>query len=221
MLPAAIVWTHPADAQTAATSLPSGRVQLSDCVLERVSAGLDCRTAGAVAIDFGNTLFLGGGPLVRLDHCPGGDEPVLLGVSRVTLRGSGPLLECRYQRIAAQPGEIAVQAVDSVFAPAASMPLVRFAGPDEPERLLENVRWTGQGSLVTPAAAIAAWQPPHQSPKTLDDAMVSIAGLVRSEVGFAGAAQAGPAASRADRWQAPLQSADPPGIDPRLLPGTV
>jgi hypothetical protein len=259
-LPAAVVWTHPADPQTAAMTLPSGRVQLNDCVLERVAAGLDCRTAGALAIELGNTLFLGSGPLVRLDHCPAGDEPVLLNVARVTLRGSGPLLECRYQHLEPQPGDIAIQATASVFAPATGVPLIRFngecpdlrghhaqhgrengtvpfsaAGPEPerghavrtasaempvsvvPEQWLQNLRWTGQGSLVTPATAIAAWQVPHQSPKTLDDAVVSIAGLVRSEVGFAGATPTGPAASRAERWQAPLQSADPPGIDPRQL----
>jgi eukaryotic-like serine/threonine-protein kinase len=218
-LPAAIAWTHPTDAQAGALSLPSGRVQLSDCVLQRVSAGIDCRTAGALTVDLNNTLFLGSGPLVRLDHCPGGDEPVLLNVAQVTLRGSGPLLECRYPQIEVQPGEIAIQATGSVFAPAANMPLVRFSGSDDPERLLQNLRWTGQGSLVTPATAIAAWQGSQGSPKTLDDALVSIAGLVRSEVVFAGGVQAGPAASRAQRWQAPLQSADPPGIDPKPLAG--
>ena len=51
--------------------------------------------------------------------------------------------------------------------------------------------------------------------------MVSMAGLVRSEVEFAGGVEAGPSASRATRWQAPLQSADPPGVDVDALPRPV
>jgi hypothetical protein len=36
---------------------------------------------------------------------------------------------------------------------------------------------------------------------------------VRSDVQFAGAVESGPQACRIVRWQAPLRSPDPPGID--------
>jgi hypothetical protein len=52
----------------------------------------------------------------------------------------------------------------------------------------------------------------------VDESSLAIAGLVRSAVGFAGQSTGEPAASRLIRWQAPLQSADPPGIDPAPLP---
>jgi serine/threonine protein kinase len=217
-LPAAIRWMHPVSADEAATTLPSGRVRLTDCVLHHVGAGLDCRTAGALGIEIINSLHLGAGALLRLDHCPKSDEPVALSLAQVTLRGGGPLWECLVPQVDNQPGEVTIQAAACVFAPDVGTPLLRLCGPREPGRLLSSIRWTGQGSLVTPGAAICAWRQPNGRQETLDEGLLSIAGLVRGAVGFAGEASDDPAASRAVRWQAPLQSANPPGIDPAPLP---
>ena len=75
-------------------------------------------------IGFG--IDLGKGPLIDLDHCPGPDEPIVLGLSRVTLRGSGPLLVCRYDREESQPGRITVRAASCAFSLAnpACLPLL-------------------------------------------------------------------------------------------------
>ena len=191
-------------------SLPSGRLQLSNCVLRSVGAGVDCRTLGALAVELANTLQLGGGPLVRLDHCPRPDEPVLISLEQVTLRGGGPVLECRYEGIGGEAGEISIRAVRCAFVPRPGEALLLFSGPDPPQRMLGSIGWTGQGSLVSPQAVIAAWRGPDGQEQALDDASVSIAGLVRSRVNFAGEANSAPAASRITRWQAPLQSTDPP-----------
>jgi eukaryotic-like serine/threonine-protein kinase len=215
---AAIRWIHPAQLDPSETSLPTGRIRLSDCVFERTGTGLDCRTVGALNIEFTNTLHLGAGPLVRLDHCPRPDEPLALNLSQVTVRDTGPLLECLAPRVDEQPVEIAVQATACVFAPKAGEPLVRCGGKS-PERLLCGLRWTGQGSLVTPKTPILDWRGTDGS-RTVDESALSIAGLVRSEVEFAGKPSSDPAASRVVRWQAPLQSASPPGIDPAPLPST-
>ena len=230
VVPAAIRWIHPEQIDPSETSLPSGQIRLADCVFDRVGAGLDCRTVGALGIELTNTLHLGPGPLLRLDHCPRSDEPLSLSLSQVTLRDSGPLLECLGPQ--SDPGkgdspifadakigtvpEIAVQATACVFAPQSGEPLVRCAGIS-PERLRGGLRWCGQGSLVTPQTPILDWRGPD-GPHTVDESVLSIAGLVRSEVEFAGSASSDPAASRIVRWQAPLQSANPPGIDPAPLP---
>ena len=216
--PAAVRWTHPARASRSVLSLPSGRVLLGDCVLCRVGTGVDCRTIGAVGVKLTNTLHLGAGPLVRLDHCPKPDEPVSISLERVTLRDAGPLLECRWRRLGDRPGQISIRAARCAFLPAAATPLILLSGPDSPRRLLENIRWTGQGSLVSPEAVIAEWRDARRRQEVLDDASVSIAGLVRGKVGFAGDVHGGPGASRIIRWQAPLRSTDPPGIDPATLP---
>jgi len=216
--PVAIRWTHPVDRSRLELALPSGRVLLSDCVFRGVGPGVASERIGALAVESANVLYLDSGPLVRLDHCPRPDEPVVIGLSGVTLRGGGPLLECRYARIADQPGKISVRASGCALLPGPQAALLCFAGPKSPDPLLKNTQWTGQGSLVSPEAVIAAWRAPGDRLEVLDDASVSIAGLVRNEVEFAGPAEAAPEASRIIRWQVPLRSPNPPGIDPRTLP---
>ncbi len=214
----AVRWVHPARAKEVETALPSGRLRMADCLLSRVGAGLDCRTVGALAIEVKNTLRLGGGPLVRLDHCPLADEPASIVLEQVTLRGGGPLLECLMPRLVEQPGEISVLATACAFVPEPGVPLVRLIATEMPLPLLSGVRWSGQGSLLAPQVPVIAWREPGSGEKIVDESSLSIAGLVRSAVGFAGPPSADPTASRLIRWQAPLQSADPPGIDPASLP---
>lgn len=214
---AALRWTHPVQRSQLELALPSGRLHVSDCVFRHVAAAVACQTVGAVAIEMANSLHLGAGALVQLDHCPRLDEPTTISLSGITLRGQGALLECRYQAIPDQPGTISIQSEACAFVMSDQAALLRFVGPKPPDRLLANVQWTGQGSLVAPEIAIAQWSQPDAQASTLDETTVAIAGLVRSEVTFAGAAEQGPAASRLVRWQAPLRSPNAPGIDPRSL----
>ncbi len=215
---AAVRWTHPSAAETAETSLPNGRIQWYDCFLHRVSIGLDCRTAGALSIELRNVLHLDAGSLVRLDHCPQSDEPVSIALEQLTLRNCGPLLECLAPRLESQPGEIAVTATACALVPEAEMPLIHVRGPQMPERLPAAIRWSGQGSLLGPRTPVIVWSNAEGQRRILDESALSIAGLVRSEVAFAGKPSEDPAASRLVRWQAPLQSADPPGYDPGDVP---
>ena len=115
-------------------------------------------------------------------------------------------------------GEIAILSTACVFAPAPGEALVQFSGTAMPERLPGGLRWTGQGSLVAPGVPIVTWRGSDGRNQTVDESSLSIAGLVRSEVGFAGRPSGDPATSRILRWQAPLQSANPPGIDPATMP---
>jgi len=211
--PVAVRWIHPAaDGDDPHLALPSGRLKLSDCVLDRIEAGIECRTVGALAVELNNTLHLGSGPLVRLDHCPAADEPVRIALAQVTLRDSGPALECRFREPVEQPGEISIDARRCVFVPRFTESLILLAGDSPPEQLLGNMRWSGQGSLVAPGVMIAAWQQGDGDRRQLDDTSVPMAGMVRSKVGFAAAPSCDPADSRVVRWRAPLQSTDPPGI---------
>ena len=165
---------------------------------------------------------------MRLDHLPGADEPLSIRLDRVTLRGTGPLLQLGGPRLddrpgqaAAEPpagGEIAIEASACVLAPAAGQALLLLAGRDLPAHALAGIQWTGQGSLVSPDTPIAAWRRADGGQQVLDEASLSMAGLVRGTVAFAGRVEEGPAASQVLHWQAPLQSADPPGVDANALP---
>lgn len=215
--PVAIRWTYPLDRTRAEMTLPSGQLQLSDCTLGHVRGGIACETLGAPAIQMANVLYSGAGPLVQLDHCPQPDEPVLVGLSNVTLRDAGPLLECQYRRIPNQPAPISIQADGCALVTRPDAPLLSFVGPVRPERILGAIRWTGQGSLVLPEAVVAAWRKPEGDVQVLDDELVSMAGLVRSKVEFAGPPERGPEANRIVRCQVPLRSASLPGIDPQAI----
>jgi hypothetical protein len=215
--PVTIRWTHPTEASLSELSLPSGQVRLRDCVLNRVNVGIDCQTVGALTLQLTNTLHLGSGPVVRLDHCPRADEPIRIALGQTTLRGTGPLLECPCPSEDAQPGELAVQADRCAFVPRPGAPLIRLTGPNLSAQFVRKMRWTGQGSLVSPNVVIAAWQAPDGRQRAIKDSAVSIDGLVRSKVEFAGGQQSVAAVNQIVRWQAPLRSADPPGIDPTRL----
>jgi serine/threonine protein kinase len=215
--PAAIRWMQPGEDGPAELTLPASQIRLKDCVFRQVASGIDAGRPGAVGLDLANVLFLGEGPLVRLDHCPRFDEPLTLNLSNVTLRGSGPLLECVYGRVEEQPGKIVVQAESCAFVPGDHRPLILFLGEGSPQRILSFLDWTGQGSLISPEAVIAQWKRPAGEARTLDEASVSMAGMVRSAVTFAGDLDVSPTANRVNRWQVPLRSSSPPGIDPRPL----
>jgi hypothetical protein len=71
--------------------------------------------------------------------------------------------------------------------------------------------------LILPEAAVAAWRNTEGEVRQLDDSLVSIAGLVRSKVEFAGPRESGAEANGVVRCQVPLRSASLPGIDPRSI----
>jgi hypothetical protein len=216
-VPAAIEWGQSSSPPGLDLTLPNGRLKLTDCLFRRVGAVVRDVRSGAIALEISNAIHQGVGPLLQLSRCPKSDESVLLSLSSVTLRDSGPLLECVYSALEQQAGSISIQTNNSVLATNAQSSLLSFVGPVAPERLLSAIEWTGQGSLVVPETMVARWRNAEGRLSVLDDSSVSIAGLVRSTVGFADAADRGPAASRIVRWQAPLQSASPPGADPRGL----
>jgi len=216
---AAVRWTHPPERVEDDVTLSSGRLAFRDCVVYGLGVAVACHTAGARAVELTNVLHAASGPLVRLDHCPEPDEPLRLRLARVTLREAGPVLECRYEHAAERAGEVVVEALRCVAAPATGAPLLLFDGPRAPGALLRNLRWEGQGSLLVPETPVATWRGPDGRQQVLDEARVSIAGLVRSRVEFAGRVSRDAADSLALRWQAPLATPDPPGIDPSFLPG--
>ena len=170
----------------------------------------------------------GGGSGPAVGSFPTADEPLSISLDRVTLRGTGPLLQCggprrddRPHPTAAEPpppGEISVRASGCVLAPGAGQALLLLAGRDLPANLLTDIQWTGQGSLVLSETPIAAWRRPDGSQQVLDESRLSMAGLVRGTVVFAGRAEDGPSGSQVLHWQAPSQSSDPPGVDADALP---
>jgi hypothetical protein len=199
------------------TTLPNGRVQLVDCVFRKVGAVIAAWTVGALGIEASNCLHLGPDALMELDHFPAADEPLAVALADVTVRGGGPLIRFRCRPGDSAAGSISIRADRCALVMGRQSALFRFSASASPEPLLAALQWNGQGCLVPPQTSIVEWERSDGGCVALSDAAIPMAGLVRSEVQFAGPPEDGPDASRLVRWLAPLASPDPPGIDPRRL----
>jgi len=216
--PSAIVWSGAPRLESDSLALPNGSLELADCVVRDVAAAVRSDFAAAVKIDVANTLHLGPGPLLRLDRLPQADEPVWLGLSHSTLREAACLVECRYDSVDRRAGRMMIAATANVFALVPGGGLLVWTGPESADPLLAAIEWDGEGSVLGPDSPLAVWRRLDGSLSPIDSARLDVAGLVRSDVGFAGPADDSPSASHAVRWQVPLVSTDPPGIrDAALL----
>jgi hypothetical protein len=212
--PAAFAW------QVAAADLPmAGNVTLRNCLFDGLAAVVDAPEGGSFTLSLQNSLCVASGPLARLHRQPLAHESIAIALDHVTTRGDSAVLECRFfSSNAEEPGPLQIMANDSVLASNSKTGLLAFSMPLNPEQVLGSIRWHGAGSIVTPRTPLALWHPPGKAAQPLDETSLEVAGLVRSEVQFAGEASGPATASRVTRWQVPLRSPDAPGANPDLLP---
>ncbi|MEX0938410.1 MAG: protein kinase [Pirellulales bacterium] len=213
----AVVWSSQTDTGSLDQLPEAGVVRMVDSVLYHVAAGVLCQANGPRTLELDNTLHLGHGPLVRLDRFPGLEEPLSVTLSSCTLRAGDALLEIDCRAGENDPGRLSIDAVDCVFAPRDRGLLLNFLGERPSMEELRAIQWTGQGSLLAPATSFAGWRDDRGSSTPLDSASIRVDGLVLSQLDFAEAKSAQPAASQVVRWTAPIRSDKPPGIDPAQL----
>ena len=196
-------------------------VELENCIARDMAALVRREGDEALVVQVGNTLHLGPGPLVHLSRgTPRLGQPVLLAARRVTLREATALIDCRWENVPPDADGLAIRADDCAFALAEGGSLLALVGPDDPRRLVEATRWQGQGSVISGGAPLAQWFAPDGSVAELDPHLNDVTGLVRGEVGFEGPPGGTATMSRVVRWQVPLHSDHPPGIDAQRLPTT-
>jgi hypothetical protein len=201
-------------------SLPTAKLVWTDCVFTGVASGVEFASPLALVLTAENSLFLGPGAVVQLNAAPRGDEPVSVFLRQFTLRDAAGVLQCAYQAVDAAPGEMTIEATGCVFALKEGGALVTFSGAQKPAHLLAHVHWSGHGSLMSAAGALALWRNARGQSHPADESMIDVDGLVRGEIEFAGDPRAGFAASRIVRWSAPLRSTEPPGIGTLLVEGS-
>jgi serine/threonine protein kinase len=220
--PSAAVRWLPIEAGSAA-ALPSGRIRFRDCVFRRVATGIESSRRGAISIETLNVLHLGPGPFLRLRHLPAADEPLRISLSQITLRDASSLVEldCPAGSRDAPAGEICIDATGCVFAPRDGRSLLLIACDQPPAQLVRGLKWTGQGSVLSPRTAFAFWQRPDLSMEVIDDTTISISGLVRGHVDFGGPTSGRPSDSRVLECQAPLPDSESPGANTPRLPADV
>jgi len=220
-LSAAIVWQLASAQPTVAAALPSGRIRLQNCVFRRVGVGIESHVHAAIGLEIVNSLYLGPGPMIRLMHAPDADESLRINLSQVTIREADALVDCRCTGAEDRAGEINIDASGCVLAPRAQAALLTLTSDTYPRRLMHELKWTGQGSVVAGQVEFGQWRRGDGARLSIDDATVSIAGLVRGEVEFAGIFAGNPANSQVVKCQAPLRDTDAAGATARDLPAEI
>ncbi|MEX2112597.1 MAG: protein kinase [Pirellulales bacterium] len=212
--PVAVVWSGSAEASDA----NDGELAFTDCVFRGVQSAVDCRGTTGLSVELANTLCVAAGPIVRSYAPPAAGQTLAIALQHTTTRGDCAVLECRYRQLEEELGAVVVTVIDSALVTNPQGALLILAGPERPEPLLRAISWNGQGSLVTAETAVAVWRGSEGREQPLPEDELEVAGLVRSDVTFAGAAhEPPPSASRITRWNAPLQSDSPPGCDTSVL----
>lgn len=215
--PAALCWRRDLDSSEASSDLSTGELELHDVALRRVAAGVTCRLTAGMVLRFDNVLCLESGTAVEFDRFPTADELAMLSLSRVTLRGARSLVRIGCDEIPESLGHLEIEAGGCAFVLPAAAALVLFQGEERPGPLLRALRWSGQGCVISPRSRLSIWRMPEGRMLAAADDSVPIEGVVRGEVGFAGSPHDSAAGSRIVRWQAPLISQQPPGIDDATL----
>jgi serine/threonine protein kinase len=211
----AIAWRGPPRSARAAADW-QGRLTLDSCTIRGFATAVQCPSAQRATLELTNSLLVECGSVARLVRAPRGDEACEVWLIHVTARETGPLVRVDYEELPAAIGQLTITAQESTLAPRRGEPLVLFAGPAAPEPLLAVLEWQGQGSLVTPETTIAACRFGNSALDPIADDDLTVAGLIRSQIGFAGESLTATADSRTIRWQGALQSSEPPGIDDRV-----
>ena len=217
-LPAGLAW----DAELgAADDLATARLELRDVVFRRLSAAIRAPASDGLVAQLSNVLHLGPGPLVEVGRYPTSDNMLALALSRVTLREAAGVIDLSYDDLDSAAGQVTVQASDCAFILPPAAGLLVYRGEEKPGPLLQQLHWTGQGSVLSRQARLALWRTAAGVMRAAAESAVPVEGLVRTDVGFAGEIDAEATRSRIVRWQAPLRSSQPPGIDDRTLPAAV
>ncbi|HEX3727500.1 MAG TPA: protein kinase [Pirellulales bacterium] len=211
--PVAVCWQPAANREL----LDPGELTFSDCAIRGMQAVVDCVRSAGFTVQLRNVLCVASGPIVRLerDAMPDGELTIVL--DHTTTRGDSSVLEWRYGPGAKPRFGVAISVTDSALATNPRGALLAFVGRERPDRLLNSISWRGHGSLTTPDVAMATWTSRPGKRQALEDDALEVGGLVRSSVQFSGGPDGAASASRLTRWQVPLRSDEPPGINSNSL----
>ena len=221
---AAIRWSRPTGERNLDRLPPAGHLLLANCILAEVHTGIDSQMTGPVVLELDNVLFAApadaahAGTLWRMDHCPKAEDDFILRMNACTLRDSMSLLDVYCPELPASLGQIRFDARDCVFVPRSSGALLRVIGPYRPDRLMEQLVWEGQGSLLPSEGRFGLWYDAQGSPHAIDDVGVSIDGLVRGGIEFSGTPSIKSTDSVLTHWAAPLLGDSRPGVRAAALP---
>ncbi len=218
---AALAWL-PSDAAPFEKAAPAaGQFEIVNVsFLGHGAALLFAETPGVVKLT--NCLKVGRGACFTLGN-KATARPVALELTRVTLRGTGPLLRFggAFAEQATAP-QIAIMAHDSVFAlTSTASSLIELQAARPRGNVAQSVHVTGRGSVVPlELKLLTVSDPSRGKPATTVEADEQFEGLIASDLEFAGPVTDEAAASELKHLSAPRSSnqAALPGVDLARLP---
>ncbi len=167
-----------------------------------------------------NCLKTGKGSFLVLGHPPQKGKVVQYRLNRVTLRDATALLETGFTSQHDQIGQTVVEMNQSVFQlNKKEGTLFLFSSREFPKQWIKKYEVTGEGTLAGNNLSIAKWyETTTKKKRELDSQNMSLEGLVGGDFQFTGDNINQPADCVVKKWQAPLRSAQPPGINAKHLP---
>ncbi|VAX38314.1 hypothetical protein MNBD_PLANCTO02-16, partial [hydrothermal vent metagenome] len=167
-----------------------------------------------------NCLKTGRGSFLVLGHPPKKGKVVQYRLNRVTLRDATALLETGFTSQDHQMGQTVVEMNQSVFQlNKKEGTLFLFSSREFPKQWVGKYEVTGEGTLAGNNLSIAKWyETTTKKKRELDSQNMPLEGLVGGVFQFAGDDINQPDDCVVKKWQAPLRSAQPPGINAKHLP---
>jgi len=173
---------------------PGGRVRLEESQFLGLGTALHLASAPQ-KLDAENCLRLGAGPLFVLAKSPRPGRPLVVKLSGVTTRGSGPLLNWRLPDQPKNLGQVQIEATSCVFDLASpQVALFEFIGGPRREDWHKWISLVGADALMSEQSPPAAWLNRRSGKyETLDDRDLKLEGLFAVPYAFAGQYSANPA----------------------------
>jgi len=158
-----------------------------------------------------NVLHISRGALISMEESFG-EHQLSLTMRHVTLRDSGPLVECGVGDPQLSP-KIAITADDCVFQPARNTAVLEYVAPAMPIWTERNLVWRGEGSVLAPNVPLLLWTNSNTAAhEEMATDAVELEGLAIGQVRFAGFSTGSPAESLVVDAEVPRRAPEPPGI---------
>ncbi len=207
-----------ADGRRRDLDLVTTTIRFDHCVARYVRSLVEQTRAEALVVQAEQVLLLDSDSAIEFLGAPVAGAPATLLFRSCTLRQVVAVVRIEDHTEAQSIGRVAIHAENCVFAPQENGALVGLIARAVPS-WCADIEWGGQASIVALDSAMVGWQMRREDPPTqLDENLLHVTGLVRSEIEFSARSWASTLDSIVLGWSAPLLSDEPPGAQVQTLP---
>lgn len=209
----AILWSCGTDHSR--EDVPVGRIRLTDSLFIECRAVVDGCLRSVSIVEASNVLVWRCDAMWQV-RCESAFTDVMrLLLSHATLRESGALIE--FADGSGVPAEWFVQSRSTVIVPRSGRPVILLRS-DHPDRVIERLRWSGEGSVLSEDTPLVSVVREGTESVPLDDSGLVVAGLTRGQPEFNGPADGTMEDQKLNRWIGPTLGEEAPGVIVSRLP---